>query len=92
MILSNIEIQVALDSGRLIIDPEPPPRRPKVGDPKDKCPYDTHAVDLTLGRGDWDQDRELAMTPSMAMLPGSHATALKRGKPGWRPESASAIG
>jgi dCTP deaminase len=49
MILSNVEIQAALDSGRLIVTPEPQPRQPKVGDPTDKCPYDTHAVDLTLG-------------------------------------------
>ena len=49
MILSNIEIQTALDSGRLIITPEPQPRRPSVGDPTDKCPYDAHALDLTLG-------------------------------------------
>jgi dCTP deaminase len=49
MIFSNVEIQTALDTGRLIITPEPQPRRPSVGDPTDKCPYDTHAVDLTLG-------------------------------------------
>jgi dCTP deaminase len=49
MILSNVEIQTALDSGRLIIMPEPQPRQPRVGDPTNRCPYDTHAVDLTLG-------------------------------------------
>lgn len=46
MILSNVEMHNALDSGRLIIDPEPLPRVPTVGE---ICPYDTHSVDLTLG-------------------------------------------
>ena len=45
MILSNIEIQRALDEGRLVIGPEPQPRRPEAGG---YCPYDTHAVDLRL--------------------------------------------
>ena len=45
MILSNIKIQKALDDGRLVIDPEPLPRRPQAGE---YCPYDTHAVDLRL--------------------------------------------
>jgi dCTP deaminase len=45
MILSNVEIQRALDEGRLIIDPEPLPRN--VDSPF--CPYDTTAVDLHLG-------------------------------------------
>ncbi len=45
MILSNIEIQKALDEGRLVIAPEPLPRRPEKGG---YCPYDTHAVDLQL--------------------------------------------
>ncbi len=45
MILSNIEIQKALDEGRLVIEPEPLPRRPQAGQ---YCPYDTHAVDLRL--------------------------------------------
>ena len=45
MILSNIEIQRALDEGRLVIEPEPLPRRPVEGE---YCPYDTHAVDLRL--------------------------------------------
>ena len=47
MILSNTSIQEALDEGRLKIEPEPLPRR-KTGD-ADECPYDTTAVDLTLG-------------------------------------------
>ncbi len=45
MILSNIEIQRAIDDGRLVIEPEPLPRRPQAGR---YCPYDTHAVDLRL--------------------------------------------
>lgn len=45
MILSNIEIQRAMDEGRVVIEPEPLPRRPKAGE---YCPYDTHAVDLRL--------------------------------------------
>lgn len=49
MILSNVELFAALDAGRIIIDPEPRPRLLAVGDPGDYCPYDTHAVDLTLG-------------------------------------------
>jgi dCTP deaminase len=46
MILCNVEIQAALDSGRLVIRPEPQPRRPREGM---ECPYATHSVDLTLG-------------------------------------------
>jgi dCTP deaminase len=46
MILSNIKMQEALESGRLIITPKPLPLRPSVGQ---KCPYDTHTVNLTLG-------------------------------------------
>jgi dCTP deaminase len=45
VILSNVEIQRALDEGRLVITPEPQPRRPVAGG---YCPYDTHAVDLRL--------------------------------------------
>jgi len=45
VILSNIEIQRAMDEGRLVIAPEPLPRRPEAGK---YCPYDTHAVDLRL--------------------------------------------
>jgi dCTP deaminase len=45
VILSNIEIQRAMDEGRLVIAPEPLPRRPEAGE---YCPYDTHAVDLRL--------------------------------------------
>ena len=45
VILSNIEIQRALDEGRLVISPEPLPRRPEAGK---YCPYDTHAVDVRL--------------------------------------------
>ncbi|HYT91872.1 MAG TPA: dCTP deaminase [Gemmataceae bacterium] len=45
MSLSNLEIQKAIDEGRLILAPEPLPRRPSG---HMKCPYDTHSVDLTL--------------------------------------------
>lgn len=45
MILANVEIHKALDSGRLIIDPDPQPRLPTIGK---HCPYDTHSVDLRL--------------------------------------------
>ncbi|MCY2988673.1 MAG: dCTP deaminase [Planctomycetota bacterium] len=47
MILSNVEIFRALDEKRLVIQPEPSPRRPSVG--QSHSPYDTHSVDLTLG-------------------------------------------
>lgn len=47
MILSNREIQKALDERRLIIDPEPMPRVPSSA--ADDCPYQTSAVDLRLG-------------------------------------------
>ena len=46
MVLCNVEIHSALDSGRLIIEPEPTPRFPSVSQPN--CPYDTTAVNLTL--------------------------------------------
>jgi len=45
MILSNLEIQKALDDGRLVIDPQPEPRRHELGR---SCPFDTHTVDLKL--------------------------------------------
>lgn len=48
VILSNIEIQKAIDDGRLEITPEPHPRHPTPEDP-DSCPYDTTSVDLQLG-------------------------------------------
>lgn len=46
MILSNRAIQLALDEKRLIIDPEPKPRRPSTENPD--CPYGTTSVDLRL--------------------------------------------
>lgn len=46
MILSNDEIHKALDSGRLIIEPQPTPRKKTVG--VKYCPYDAHTVDLRL--------------------------------------------
>jgi dCTP deaminase len=46
MILSNLEIQKALDEGRLVIEPEPSPRKPEHGK---YCPYDNAtSVDLRL--------------------------------------------
>ncbi len=47
VILSNVEIQMAVDDGRLIIDPEPAPR--SRASQYSECPYQTSAVDLTLG-------------------------------------------
>lgn len=44
MILSNIEIQKAIEEGRLIITPDPQPRSPEYSN----CPYNTTAVDLRL--------------------------------------------
>jgi dCTP deaminase len=47
MILSNVEIHRAIDEGRLVLDPEPRPRKP--GPDAAYCPYKTSAVDLQLG-------------------------------------------
>ncbi len=47
MLLSNLEIHKALDTGRLVIKPEPLPRTKEIG--VKYCPYDTHTVDLRLG-------------------------------------------
>ena len=46
MILSNTSIQIALDEGRLVIEPEPLPRFPTL---HASSPYGRSAVDLTLG-------------------------------------------
>lgn len=46
MILSNVEILSALDSGRLIVEPSPAPRRPE---PERDCPFNTTSLDLRLG-------------------------------------------
>ena len=46
MLLSNTAIFAALDDGRLVIEPEPTPREP--GQAK-KSPYDSTAINLTLG-------------------------------------------
>jgi len=48
MILSNVEIQRAIDQGVLVIRPEPLPRTPSASNPQ-PCPYDTTSVDLRLG-------------------------------------------
>ena len=47
MILSNLDIHSALDSGALVIEPEPTPRLPT--EDGEDCPYQTSAVDLCLG-------------------------------------------
>jgi len=47
MILSNVEIQKAIDEGCLVIDPEPTPRTVTTDDPY--CPFGTTSVDLRLG-------------------------------------------
>jgi dCTP deaminase len=47
MILSNVEIQKALDDGCLVIDPEPTPRIVTTDHPY--CPFGTTSVDLRLG-------------------------------------------
>jgi dCTP deaminase len=46
MILSNAELHKALDDGRLVITPEPKPRKPSVRG--EHCPFDTHSIDLRL--------------------------------------------
>ncbi len=47
MILSNVAIYEALDSGRIILAPEPTPRCLESGQ---DSPYDTHSVDVHLGK------------------------------------------
>lgn len=47
MILSNVEIQRAIDERRLTIEPEPLPRLP-TGAAGEDCPYQTSSVDLRL--------------------------------------------
>jgi dCTP deaminase len=54
MILSNVEIQKAIDNGDVVIRPEPTPRRVMVDG--ESCPYATTAVNLRLGE-------RLAITP-----------------------------
>lgn len=46
MILSNVEIQRALNEGRLVIDPRPQPEKPDAA--SGDCPYQTSSVDLRL--------------------------------------------
>lgn len=48
MILSNIEIQRAIDEKRLLIDPEPTPCQP-TGSAGEDYPYQTTSVDLRSG-------------------------------------------
>jgi len=47
MTLSNVAIYEALDLKRIVITPEPSPRYLEVGQ---DSPFDTHSVDLRLGR------------------------------------------
>jgi dCTP deaminase len=47
MILSNVAIYEALDNGRLILTPEPQPR---YLEPGQDSPFDTHSVDVRLGK------------------------------------------
>ena len=73
MILSNVEMQKAMEEGRLVIDPQPQPLRPVEGR---ECPYDTHSVNLRLGQ-------ELAIPVSGPysfdlMLGGSFSEFLSR--------------
>lgn len=48
MILSNVELQKAIDEKRLLIEPEPLPRTP-TGTAGEDCRYQTSSVDLCLG-------------------------------------------
>lgn len=80
MILSNVELHAALDSKRLIIDPEPQPRAPGVG--VEHCPYDTHSVDLRLSdeiviptTGKFSYD--LSGQGNLAQLIKAHSQTLK---------------
>jgi dCTP deaminase len=47
MILSNVAIYEALDNQRIILTPEPSPR---YLEPGQDSPYDTHSVDVRLGK------------------------------------------
>jgi dCTP deaminase len=85
VILSNIEIQKALDEGRLVIAPEPLPRRPEAGG---YCPYDTHAVDLRLHgeitvpqAGPYHYDMSERGTLSEVIAQHSQRITLTEGKP-----------
>ncbi len=67
MILCNRGIHKAIDEKRLIIDPEPWPRLPTMGQ---ECPYNTHSVDLRLGSP--------LTIPSMAFMDGRRAASSCR--------------
>jgi len=47
MIFSNVAIYEAQDQGRIVLTPEPKPRYLEVGQ---DSPYDTHSVDVRLGK------------------------------------------
>lgn len=79
MILSNVAVHKALDSKRLIIDPEPSPRTKPIGG--GHCPYDTHTVDLRLSSenvvpsgGKFTYD--MAAHGSLAQLIKSHSETV----------------
>ena len=60
MLLSNTAIFEALDDGRLVISPEPSPRKRTAENAK--SPYDSTAVNLTLGNWFAVPKKELAIT------------------------------
>lgn len=85
MILSNIEIQRAIDEGRLVIDPQPQPRSLIPGV---YCPYDTHSVDLQLGNqlvvpksGPYSVDLVRAGGVADFILDNSETIPLMAGRP-----------
>lgn len=63
MILSNVAIFEALDDGRLMISPEPAPRREQPGG--ERSPFSTCSVDLTLGNHLRVPDRELQVAADL---------------------------
>lgn len=92
MILSNIALQKAIDERRIVITPDPQPRRPQK---ESECPYQTTAVDLHLGdQVSWLKDK-LAISMDLrrggfvstfesncesAMIGPDHAYVLQPGK------------
>lgn len=72
MILSNAEIQEALDAGFITISPEPEPRGHTEGA---ECPYQTTAVDLRLDKHITRIKDDLGIT--MDLTRGSFARLMK---------------
>jgi dCTP deaminase len=86
MILSNLEIQKALDDGRLIITPEPSPRKLEHG--MKYCPYNTHSVDIKLSskiaiprRGSFSYDFAHSEDISQTLANNSDFTVLTKNQP-----------